>query len=261
MRKTEEELGLYKNYLGRNSSKKVSRTVNKTEDTRDLADKMNSIQTRLLESFPNLSIIADTIEGAAIVVDARNNESPASYARRLDIYNKLLTSFQKDEALFKRIRTIYPSFGLNMQDKVSPEDYEIYMSEVSKMKKLCGRVNTHPVSETLDNFPKNGDDPDSPYLRLLYDIAECIDSYEFQKASIIEKRFIKSEINEFSRLAMEREWDTADNTIRPEVEALDKSNRDKLTRIEKYARFYDAPNKIRIVQFESKDKEKEERER
>ena len=83
-----------------------------------------------------------------------------------------------------------------------------------KMKKLCGRVNTHPVSETLDNYPKNGDDPDSPYLRLLYDIAECIDSYEFQKASIIEKRFIKSEINEFSRLAMEREWDTADNTIR-----------------------------------------------
>lgn len=257
MRKTEEELSLYQNYLGRNSRKKVSKTINRTEDTRDLADKMNSIQTKLLESFPNLSIIADTIEGAAIVVDARNNEFPASYDRRLDIYNKLLTSFQKDEALFKRIRSIYPSFGLDMQDKVCEEDYELYMSEVSKMKKICGRVNSQPVSDVLDNFPEDFADPDSPYLRLLYDIAACIDSHEFQRASIIEKRFIRSEIDEFTRLALEDNSKKMDDALDNEIDNLHRTNNAKLARIEKYARFYEAPNKIRIVQTEPKDKERE----
>lgn len=259
-RKTEEEYKLYNNYLSRNadtgipsqgdSSNRVDGlagfdNVKPGYDSKSVSTGLNDIEMRLLEAFPNLSTIADVIEDTIIVVDGTGIELPDNLETRKAILERLLNGFEKDNKLFAKIREVYPSFGLDIISKLSPDEYATYMSEVSKMKKLCGTVNSVSVI-------KDDDDGGATHSAMLEDIAECIDTASFQEASLIEKRFIKGEIAAFRAVLAQREEAAAlEDEVNPryrllqtitEIDELEDRNRKSLELLEKYSSYFSKSN-------------------
>ena len=255
-RKTEEEYKLYNNYLNRNADTGIPSQGDSSNRVDGLAgvDNMksgyysksvstglNDIEMRLLESFPNLSTIADVIEETIIVVDGAGVELPDNLETRKAILERLLNGFEKDNKLFAKIREVYPSFGLDIISKLSPDEYATYMFEVSKMKKLCGTVNSVSVI-------KEDDDGGATHSAMLEDIAECIDTASFQEASLIEKRFIKGEIAAFRAALSQREEAAAlEDEVNPryrllqtitEIDELENKNKRSLELLEKYSSYF-----------------------
>lgn len=256
-RKTEEEYKLYNNYLSRNTGisavpAKADTTPRLTIVEMPLADSttnqisagLNDIEMKLLEAFPNLSTIADVLEDTIILVGPDGKELPDNLDARRIILNKLQSAFEKDNALFAKIRETYPSFGLDIISKLTPDEYAVYMSEVSKIKKVCGTVNAVPVSKTDDS------NDSTTYSTMLEDIAECIDTASFQEASLIEKKFIRAEINAFKdALSRDGSENSDDDDSRKsllhtiaEIDILAEKNKQSLELLEKYSSYFNTHN-------------------
>lgn len=114
------------------------------------------------------------------------------------IFKKNITTSKKLDAkeksrseLFAEIRKIYPSFGLNIKEKISNEDYEL----LNSVRKAFRHV------FTLDNQGYNSEISQKERLLALQDkLSEVIDSESFSKACNIEDKFMINEINEFFKL-------------------------------------------------------------
>lgn len=102
--------------------------------------------------------------------------------------NKTLTMRMDSQMqFFGRVREIYPDFGLNFQEKISPEDYETYMAGKKNLKKVL-----------FKSYPFSGDSDLGEYLEnARNDISKVIDSKEFSRACQIEDSFILSELGVF----------------------------------------------------------------
>lgn len=102
--------------------------------------------------------------------------------------NKSLTMrLDSQMQFFGRVREIYPDFGLNFKEKVSPEDYETYTTGKKNLKKVLFKT-----------YQFSGDSDLSEYLEnARNDISKVIDSKEFSRACQIEDSFILSELGIF----------------------------------------------------------------
>lgn len=141
----------------------------------------------------------------------------------------------KRSILFDNMREIYPDFGKNMQDKIPPEDYELYHSNMLKLKKaLLLEVHDQPfksLSESLAEAQKK--------------VAEITDTFEFSKACEIEDKFIISEFDKyfgmFPQASQEKQSLARKGTIKLEngaktstIDLANKVRNERIARLKKY---------------------------
>lgn len=102
-------------------------------------------------------------------------------SKKLDVHSKSRLD------LYDSIRTIYPDFCINMQKKISPEDYAFYRQNKTSLKKCLSSRNTYsdeiPLQEQLLEYQDN--------------LAKLVDSLDFSKACKIEDSFVVAELNTF----------------------------------------------------------------
>lgn len=171
-----------------------------------IRNNMSIHQTSLLLHYHDLAYVAstasDSIVIAAPVKQVHTGKKAEEYNKIFDENAEFVKSnFSKNIKLSKKIdyhlytrcqlfnnlREIYPDFGQNMKDKISPEDYELYHSNMAKLKQaLLTDVHDEPfklVSESLAKAQSK--------------IAEITETFDFSRACEIEDRFIIAEIDRF----------------------------------------------------------------
>lgn len=185
-----------------------------------------------------------------------------NFAKNVKANNKLSSRYETRSQLFTKIREVYPEFCKNMDKKVSPEDYQLYLHVLKEFKKVT--LNTLEYTDTMS--------ASEALLNRKDKIAEVIDSIDFTKACEIEDNFMISELDTFFRNL---------STMSPEVkhsfqkhnismpdgkkasyfELAQKAKNDRIKRIEKYSKIYTIYNKlkkypyIKFEKTESDDKE------
>ncbi len=104
---------------------------------------------------------------------------------------------EKQNEFWSRIRKIYPDFGLHMNQKISPEDWEHY-SEITKK--------TGFLLRDLVKGSKGRNLTKSSSLTREDEISELIDSQEFAQACKIEDEFMIEEFKKFREIVSKREF-------------------------------------------------------
>lgn len=92
---------------------------------------------------------------------------------------------------FEAVRIVYPSFGMDIEKKISPKDYELLHSVRKKFKQIFSTG----ASSYDTNIRQN-----EKLLFLQDKLSEIIDSESFAKACNIEDTFMINEINKFFEL-------------------------------------------------------------
>lgn len=119
------------------------------------------------------------------------------YKKNIKVSKKLDNYVNPRKELFEIMRTVYPDFCHNMEQKVPREDYEFYRKNKINLKKCLHCQDSY--SDTVS----------SKDILLGYqdDLAHLIDTLDFSKACKIEDTFVASEIitffNKFSNLSNE----------------------------------------------------------
>ena len=114
----------------------------------------------------------------------------------IEDYNKNIQNdksfMENQEEFYTRLRSIYPDFSLNMDEKVSPEDWEFY-EKITKQ-----------TAELLRDLSIGGAKRDLTLVSEIEEqdtISEFIDSRDFAKACKIEDSFMMQEYEYFERHA------------------------------------------------------------
>lgn len=122
----------------------------------------------------------------ALKFDNENEEKVVEYAENLE---DTVSFMQNQDELFERIRSIYPEFALNMQEKVGEEKWEIYSRVVEKTGVLLKELNSEKNVGNLNKLEREDN------------ISELIDSIDFSKACRIEDEFMIQEFEKFKEIA------------------------------------------------------------
>lgn len=151
--------------------------------------------------------------------------------------NKLDAHSKPRMKLLDEIRTVYPTFLHDMDEKIPEEDFKFYRKNKAQLKKYIS------ASETAYSDEKYSQD-----ILLTYrdNLAKLIDSLDFSKACRIEDSFVIDEFNTFfkklSELTPEEqlEFSNREITIKEEetMSVLDfalKLQHDREARIDKYS--------------------------
>jgi len=158
---------------------------------------------------------------------------------------KLAIHMNTRNQLFERIREIYPDFGLHMQEKTSPEDYETYISSKKDFKKTLLKQTSYSNDSDLEDILEDKRN----------NISRVIDSKKFSKACQIEDTFILSELgiflDKFSELPQDKQAEFRKVKItkskKSKVDIIDFINRLKnetTKRLEKYKTIQDLYKKM-----------------
>lgn len=112
----------------------------------------------------------------------QNFEKNIRLSKKLDKRVDLL------EKMFSKIREVYPSFGKDMESKIPPEDYSLYISQQTKFKKaLTGHTGYFDEAKRFSD----------KLLERKDRISEVIDSEYATRACIIEDMFLISELEKY----------------------------------------------------------------
>lgn len=113
------------------------------------------------------------------------------FKKNIEISHKLDAKEKSRAELFKALQTVYPTFGLNMDQKIPKEDYEL----VHRVRKNFRHVFSSEPQSYDPLQPQN-----EKLLSLQDKLSEVIDSENFAKACNIEDKFMISEIDKFLKL-------------------------------------------------------------
>lgn len=115
---------------------------------------------------------------------------------------------ENQNELLSRIRSEYPDYCMNMKDKVTPEEWEIYSRVTSTIGELFKGLNSDIDKSATKHYGILSG-------RMLDDIiSPIIDSTSFARACAIEDAFVKEEGERFVEKAKERDYEneTVKNT-------------------------------------------------
>ena len=277
--KTAEEYALYNSYLGRSGSTvSVSGTAesirveNKSEKlSREISEK----QIALLKTFPNLSLISNTLEDTIIVLDDDGEETKESEDRRREVLAKLAAALDSDKSLLNKTRKVFPDFCKNMEEAIGSKYYLMYAKAVTKLRNLCSFVAATPVFDdgefdyddltdediaevvyvdipdrTFDS--DEYDESEEPYYSkddMLIMISEELDTDDFQRACIIAKTYLKDQLARYNRAITSEEIDE-------DIEKYTISYNSSLEIINKYTAYLNMPktfNKPEDKEFKPKE--------
>ena len=262
--KTAEEYALYNSCLGRSGSTvSVSGTgesINNESKTEKLSREISEKQIALLKTFPNLSLISNTLEDTIIVLDDDGEETQESENRRRKVLFKLETALKNDTRLLNKTRETCPDFCTDMEEVLGSEYYLIYAKAVTKLRQLCVLVSTTPVFDDSDfdyddltdedieddiyfdhpdDFLDSREDGEieEPYYSkddMLIMISEELDTDDFQRACIIARTYLKDQLDKYSKAVTAEKVDE-------DVRRLTKSNNRSLEIINKYTAYLNMP--------------------
>lgn len=105
---------------------------------------------------------------------------------------------ENQEDFLNRVRSIYEDFGLNMKEKISAEDWELYSRTVQ---------NTANLLIDLTKVPEESDLAQKSRLEQEDVVSELIDSQDFAKACQIEDSFMIEEFEKFKGIAKKYGYD------------------------------------------------------
>lgn len=164
----------------------------------------------------------------------------------IETNNKLDAHSKPRMKLLEEIRTIYPDFFHDMNEKIPEEDYTFYRKNKAQLKKC---LSASEVAYSDKKFSKD--------LLLTYrdNLAKLIDSLDFSKACRIEDSFVIDEFNIFfqklSELSPEEQLEFSNRQITIKegetMSTLDfalKLQHDRESRIEKYSTIESLYNKL-----------------
>lgn len=220
-------------------------------------------QAALLLYYHDLAYVASTINDSIVVgapvkhvhtgkaaeeynriYDQNTEFARSNFRKNIKLSKKLDYHLYTRSQLFNNLREIYPDFGQNMKDKISPEDYELYHSNMAKLKKtLLLDVHDEPfkvLSESLAQAQSK--------------ISEVTSTFDFSRACEIEDRFIISEIDkffgQFSQAPQEKQALARKATIKLEngnkISTIDLANKvreERISRLRKYSEISDLEKK------------------
>ena len=262
--KTAEEYALYNSCLGGSGSTvSVSGTgesINNESNTEKLSREISEKQIALLKTFPNLSLISNTLEDTIIVLDDDGEETQESENRRRKVLFKLETALKNDTRLLNKTRETCPDFCTDMEEVLGSEYYLIYAKAVTKLRQLCVLVSTTPVFDDSDfdyddltdedieddiyfdhpdDFLDSREDGEieEPYYSkddMLIMISEELDTDDFQRACIIARTYLKDQLDKYSKAVTAEKVDE-------DVRRLTKSNNRSLEIINKYTAYLNMP--------------------
>lgn len=145
---------------------------------------------------------------------------------------------ENQSELMRRVRSEYPDYCMNMQEKVSEEDWELYSRVTKQVGDLFKDINSDVLKAAYKDYGSlNG-------LELQDVISEVIDSTSFSKACAIEDAFVKEEGERFIEIAAERDYENeAVRNTQPAlalaelVREVDATGREKDKYIESYNKY------------------------
>jgi hypothetical protein len=234
-------------------------------------------QSKLLQYFFDMGTVASTADDGFVVpapikvlsygknaeekYQADKKIATETLRNNVKMCRKLDKKVEYKVFLFDEIRTIYPDFAQNMDKKVSPADYSLYI----KNKKL------------LKNALFYGNQPDkisvaNALLSYKDKLSSVIDTEEFSDACNIEDRFIISELDEFFKILnnkpeiekkpfKQKKFKQEDKVLSV-VDLADKLKHERAERISKYTEIKKLYEKIKSskyisLQARSSNKERE----
>ena len=133
------------------------------------------------------------------VFEADKAFAQENFGVNLRAYQKLMPYTESRELLYQKIRTVYPDFAFNMEQKIPADDYLLYADQVRLMRDLLN----DPVIDKDVSLKEN-------LLRMQDRHAEVIDTIDFSRACSIEDRFIISELEKFFELLKDAPKATVD---------------------------------------------------
>lgn len=247
----EQNRSVYDNYLRRKTSATVEPSAsnsgaNKEYTTETLSNEINDVEMELLQNFLSLSFLSNNIERTIIDFDDDGKETPDSFARRRSTLEMFRAELKRNKDLKDRVEKACPGFSRPLIDELSSEEFQVYTAGVSTLKKLCGSVNTIGVYEdeeleyeTDDGYERYIDHIETRDDMLSY-ISENLDSIDFERATLIERRFIKQKIGEFKE-------QTSRSTVEAEcaegIDSVSKENDRSLGYLEKYSKHIETKGK------------------
>ncbi len=111
-----------------------------------------------------------------------------NFEKNIRLSKKLDKRVDALEKMFSKIREVYPSFGKDIETKISPEDYNLYMSQQTKFKKsLVARTGYFEEAKRISD----------KLLERKDRISEVIDSEDATRACRIEDTFLISELEKY----------------------------------------------------------------
>lgn len=277
--KTAEEYALYNSYLGRSDStvsvSGTAESINDENKSEKLSRQISEKQIALLKTFPNLSLISNTLEDTIIVLDDDGEETKESEDRRREVLAKLEAALDSDTSLLNKTRRVYPDFCKNMEEAIGSKYYLMYAKAVTKLRNLCSFVAATPVYDdgefdyddltdediaevvyvdipdrTFDS--DEYDDSEEPYYSkddMLIMISEELDTDDFQRACIIAKTYLKDQLARYNRAVTSEEIDE-------DIQKYTISNNSSLDIINKYTAYLNMPktfNKPEDKEFKPKE--------
>ena len=235
-------------------------SINNESNTEKLSREISEKQIALLKTFPNLSLISNTLEDTIIVLDDDGEETQESENRRRKVLFKLETALKNDTRLLNKTRETCPDFCTDMEEVLGSEYYLIYAKAVTKLRQLCVLVSTTPVFDDSDFDYDDLTDEDieddiyfdhpgvfldsredgeieEPYYSkddMLIMISEELDTDDFQRACIIARTYLKDQLDKYSKAVTAEKVDE-------DVRRLTKSNNRSLEIINKYTAYLNMP--------------------
>lgn len=169
-----------------------------------------SKQTHIINHFHDMGFVASCADKTLVLpapfktyTSGKNKEeqeqlyiqnktfTQANFKKNITVSKKLDEKYKSRYELFKALQTIYPSFGLEIEQKIPKEDFEL-LQHVRRTLKHVLYKNSMPYE------PKKYQS--DILLEYQDSLSEVIDSELFAKACNIEDRFMISEIDTFFKM-------------------------------------------------------------
>lgn len=169
-----------------------------------------------------------------------------NFMQNVKANHKLESRYNIRNQLFEKIKEVYPEFGHNMQDKISPEDYALYSKNLKKFKK----------SISISLISANNMSSSEALLQEKDKISEVIDSIDFTRACEVEDNFMISELDIFFEKLQTMPNDIQHSFAKHNIpmpdgkkysymELAQKAKNDRIKRIEKYSKIYNIYEKLK----------------
>ncbi len=165
--------------------------------------------------------------------------------KHIKVSKKLDTHSQSRQELYDKIKTIYPDFCHDMDEKISPEDYEFYKKNKIQLKKCLAQKNEY--SNEISSHDQ--------LLQYQDNLAKLIDTLDFSKACKIEDSFVLSELKiffeKYSELSPEEQTNFSRQKIKMKngnkisvLSFAEKLKKEREERIEQYSKIEDLYTKL-----------------
>lgn len=175
------------------------------------------------------------------------------FKKNISESHKLDARVATREILFNNIRQLYPSFGLDIEKKISQDDYKTLSTEKGKLRSF---ILYHPIYNDKVH-------PKEALLQRKDILYAIIDTPEFTKACDIQDNFLLSEINTFFEhlhsADSEQKRKFNKKTIKlpngektSTVELAEKAKQKALSRTRKYSELFELYKKLNIFPYGNK---------